>query len=130
MITNSKYDFNQKNELLQKINRIKKKKYQVNIFKIISSHTNNYVCNNNGVYILFHDLPDIVYTDLELYVNEIYKKYNNKINNKVNFNISETIKEYSESINDKCESEFKKKLSNKERAIHSSKKYQQYLNNQ
>lgn len=130
MTTISNFDYNRKNELLQKINKINKKRYQVNIFKIISSHTNNYVCNNNGVYILFHDLPDIVYNDLEIYVEEIYKKYNNKIKNKINFNLSETIKEYSESIADKCESEFKKNLSNKERSIHNTKKYQEYLNNQ
>ena len=52
----SKYDHNKKAELVRRINKIKKKEYIINIFKIITASNNDYTVNTNGVYIFFHNL--------------------------------------------------------------------------
>jgi hypothetical protein len=119
----TKYDHTKKMEIKKKIEKIKKKEYLIDIFKIITSETKDYSENNNGVFIFFHDLPDEVYEKVEAYVNNIYKLYknnSNSISNIFNSEISEIINEYSDKDNDK-------NLTNKEKMILRRKKYEEYL---
>ena len=122
-----KFDHAKKMELVKKINKIKKKEYLIDIFKILTTETNDYSDNNNGVFIFFHNLSDDTYEKVETYVNNIYKLhkqintsaniYNSELSD-INQNISETIEI---SNNDK-------NLSNKEKMIMRRKKYEEYLN--
>jgi hypothetical protein len=119
-----KYDHVKKMEIKKKIEKIKKKEYLLDIFKIITSESRDYSENNNGVFIFFHDLTDETYEKVENYVNNIYKLYKNNINNNsasiFNSEISESINDYPENSNDK-------NLTNKEKMILRRKKYEEYL---
>jgi hypothetical protein len=126
-ITNPvKYDHSRKMEIVKKINKIKKKEYLIEIFKIITSKTDDYSENNNGVFIFFHNLSDDTYEKVETYVNNIYKLHKHITNTTNIFNselsdsniLSETIEI---SNNDK-------NLSNKEKMLMRRKKYEEYLN--
>lgn len=131
IIIGKKYDYNKKMELVKKINKIKKKKYLLDIFKIILLYNKNYTENNNGVFVFFHNLDDEVYEKIELYVNDVYK-----LHKKINFDLttksiistihtdnSDIIIESSDTydINDD------KELSNKEKIIMKRKKYEKYI---
>ena len=63
----SKYDYLKKMNLVKKINKIKKKEYLINIFKIITKDSKDFSENNNGVFIFFHNLSDV---NLCLYLNK------------------------------------------------------------
>ena len=102
--------------------KIKKKEYLIDIFKIITSHTQDYSENTNGVFIFFHDLSDEVYEKIENYVNNIYKLYKTKNSTSNIFN-----SEISESINEVSEINLDKQLTNKEKIIFRRKKYEEYL---
>lgn len=118
-----KYDHVKKMEIKKKIEKIKKKEYLVDIFKIITSETKDYSENGNGVFIFFHDLPDEVYEKVENYVNNIYKLHKSSsgiTSNIFNSELSETINEYSDKDTDK-------NLTNKEKMILRRKKYEEYL---
>ena len=141
LIKISKYDHNKKAELAKKINKIKKKEYLLNIFKIITNSSKDYTENTNGVYIFFHNLDDEVYEKLDSYVNNIYKlhKKNSSLKSILTselsdsiMNISETIDDYDDNTdtNNKVSSikDINKQLSNKEKMIIKRKKYEEYLN--
>jgi len=68
-----KYDHDKKLEFVKKINKIKKKEYLINIFKIITRDNNEYTENNNGIFIFFHNLSDDIYDKVDTYINYIYK---------------------------------------------------------
>lgn len=124
-IKSKKYDYNKKMDIVNKINKIKKKEYLLNIFKIITNHTKDYTENNNGVFIFFHNLDDSVYDRLENYVNNIFKihkKSNKKILDILSSEYSDS-NIYSETIDYE-----NKDLSNKEKMIFRRKKYENYLN--
>jgi len=112
-------------KLIKKINKIKKKEYLLNIFKIILLHSKDYTENNNGVFVFFHNLSDEVYEKIETYVNHIYKLHKKSTNilNIYNSELSETYLINSDTI----EIENDKNLSNKERLIMRRKKYEKYL---
>lgn len=120
----TKYDHTKKMEIKKKIEKIKKKEYLLDIFKIITSESKDYSENNNGVFIFFHDLSDETYKKVENYVDNIYKLYKNNINNNsasiFNSEISESINDYPDKNNDK-------NLTNKEKMILRRKKYEEYL---
>lgn len=118
---NGKFDHVKKMEIKKKIEKIKKKEYLIDIFKIITSHTQDYSENNNGVFIFFHDLSDEIYEKVDNYVNNIYRLY--KTNNSANIFNSEI----SESINENSEKNIDKQLTNKEKIIFRRKKYEEYL---
>ena len=46
-VAKKNYDHNKKMELVKKINKIKKKEYLINIFKIIKLYSKDYTENNN-----------------------------------------------------------------------------------
>jgi len=123
--TSLKYNHAKKIELVKKINKIKKKEYLLNIFKIILLHSKDYTENNNGVFVFFHNLSDEVYEKIETYVNHIYKLHKKSTNilNIYNSELSETYLINSDTI----EIENDKNLSNKERLIMRRKKYEKYL---
>lgn len=156
VISSTKYDHNKKVDLVKKINKIKKKEYLVNIFKIITTNgltngltndsmdnlTNDsmnqsitkgeYTENRNGVYIFFHNLNDEVYEKLEAYVNNIYKIHRKKMNIKsiVTSELSDNVISCSENMfSDSINIEqINKELSNKEKMIMRRKNYEKYLN--
>ena len=149
LISSLKYDYAKKTELVKKINKIKKKEYLFNIFKIITSSSKDYTENTNGVFIFFHNLDDEVYEKIENYVNNIYKLHrkNSSLKNIINSELSDNLMIFSETINeDSIESsqiknndpynnnynkdtkELNKNLSNKEKMIIKRKKYEEYLN--
>ena len=124
---NVKYDHVKKMQIVKKINKIKKKEYLIDIFKILTTESNDYSDNNNGVFIFFHNLSDDTYEKVESYVNNIYKIHK-QINNSANiFNseLSDTNQNTSETIEI---SNLDKNLSNKEKMIMRRKKYEEYLN--
>lgn len=153
----SKYDHAKKLELVRKINKIKKKEYLYNIFKMITSNSKDYTENTNGVFIFFHNLEDEVYDKVETYVNNIYKlhKKNSSLKSIIGSEFSDSIVAYSETINDnndindcndqdyqnisktndaydnifdKDTKDLTRNLSNKEKMIIKRKKYEEYLN--
>lgn len=127
-VVKKKYDYSKKMELVKKIQKIKKSDYLINIFKIINSHSKKYNINSNGIFIMFHDLSDTVYKDIEDYVDSIYKLHKKSFS-VININDSE----YSESqiiqslLSDTIELDNEKNLSNKEKVILRRKKYEKYL---
>lgn len=127
LISTSKTSYNKKLEIVKKINKIKKKEYLLNIFKIITTHSDEYTENTNGVFIFFHNLPDEVYEKIENYLNLIYKLHiksdiKNIFDSEISdYNITETI--YNNIEIDKQN----KNLTNKEKMILRRKKYEEYL---
>jgi hypothetical protein len=138
IIISKKYDYAKKMELVKKINKIKKKKYLLDIFKIILLYSKNYTENNNGVFVFFHNLDDEVYEKIELYVNDIYKLHQRN-------NVDLTAKSFITSIqsdnsdiiidgsdtfdlNTSADYNNEKGLSNKEKIIMKRKKYEKYIN--
>lgn len=127
---NSKFDYNKKMELVKKINKIKKKEYLINIFKIITSENKDYTENTNGVFIFFHNLSDSVYEKIENYVNYIYRVHSknsqsiNNLSDSLNsFNVSELIELSSSNLPD-----INKNLSNKEKILLRRRNYEEYIN--
>jgi hypothetical protein len=121
-----KYDYNKKMDLVKKINKIKKKEYLANIFKIILLYSKDYTENNNGVFVFFHNLDDEAYAKLENYVNLIYKMHKKQNDNILNVFTSEI----SDSVlitSDTVEINNNKELSNREKMIMKRKKYEEYL---
>ena len=127
----SKYDYSKKLQLVRKINKIKKKDYLLNIFKIILKDNKDFSENNNGVFIFFHNLTDETYEKLEIYVNYIFKLHQKN-----------TTSEFSDSIknsdiisslpldtfgDNKKEILIASNLSNKEKSLLRRKKYEEYI---
>lgn len=121
-----KYDHTKKMEIKKKIEKIKKKEYLIDIFKIITLDTKDYSENNNGVFVFFHDLSDETYDKVDNYVNNIYKLH--KTNQLVDTENPVFNTELSESINNFEDKNNDKNLSNKEKIILRRKKYEEYLN--
>lgn len=120
---NTKYDHTKKMEIKKKIEKIKKREYLVDIFKLITSETKDYSENNNGVFIFFHELSDETYEKVENYVNNVYKLHRIPgINSSNIFN-----SEISETFNDNTNKDMDKNLTNKEKMILRRKKYEEYL---
>ena len=135
--SNSKYEHHKKMDLVKKINKIKKKEYLVNIFKIITLGRKDYTENTNGVFIFFHNLDDETYEKLENYVSLIYKlhKKSNSLDNILTSELSE-LSELSDtnaiySDNNLIEkiqiNSINNELSNKEKMIMRRKQYEDYL---
>jgi hypothetical protein len=127
----SKYDHTKKAELAKNINKIKKKEYLVNIFRILTSSSKDYTENTNGVFIFFHNLSDEVYEKVDAYINLIFKLHKKKSSLKsiLTSELSENIQILSDTCcSDNIEFDNIKELSNKEKMIMRRKKYEEYLN--
>lgn len=137
-----KYDHSKKLELVNKIYKIKKKEYLLNIFKILLSNSVEFTENNNGVYLLFHNLSDETYDKIDNYINMLYKNHRKNSHLKANLlssDISDSIMmsdSCTDFMSDTIElnsiggniNTINKNLSNKEKLIMKRKKYEQYLN--
>lgn len=127
----SKYDYSKKLQLVKKINKIKKKDYLLNIFKIILKDNKDFSENNNGVFIFFHNLTDETYEKLEMYVNYIFKLHQKNSNSELSDSIrnSDIISSIAISnIGDnKKEIHIASNLSNKEKSLLRRKKYEEYI---
>ena len=127
----SKYDYSKKLQLVRKINKINKKDYLINIFKIILKDNKDFSENNNGVFIFFHNLADETYEKLELYVNYIFKLHQKNTNSELSDSIrnSDIISSIAISnIGDnKKEIHIASSLSNKEKSLLRRKKYEEYI---
>ena len=121
----SKYDYSKKLQLVRKINKIKKKDYLINIFKIILKDNKDFSENNNGVFIFFHNLADETYEKLEMYVNYIFKLHQKNITSE----LSDTIKnsDIVSTLENKKEIFISSNLSNKEKSLLRRKKYEEYI---
>ena len=116
--------------LVTKINKIKKKKYLLNILNMIIVDNNVYNINSNGLFIFFHNLSNPVYNKIEKYVDNIYKKYAQK-------KISNATKEYTKNEKFISDYEFMSEfnndmyasLSNKEKMIIKKRNYDEYIHN-
>lgn len=135
------YDYVKKIELKRKIEKIKKTDYLVDIYKIIAAETKDLTINDNGVFILFHNLSNETYEKLDKYVSNIYNIHKIKSNNTIDtfnsvFN-SEISDSYHNSVSnnidsvhtsDISDSNFDKTLSNKEKMLQRKRDYEKYLN--
>jgi hypothetical protein len=128
----SKYDYSKKLQLVKKINKIKKKDYLLNIFKIILKDNKDFSENNNGVFIFFHNLSDETYEKLEMYVNYIFKLHQKYSNSELSDSIknSDIISTITSGIvgDNKKEIHITGNLSNKEKSLLRRKKYEEYIN--
>ncbi len=134
IIKSSNYDHNKKLELANKINKIKKKEYLVQIFKIIAMGSKDFTENTNGVFVFFHNLDDDTYEKVESYVNHIYKlhKKKNSVKSILSSELSDSIINCSDTLESEIldsenDSSINKELSNKEKMIMRRKKYEEYL---
>ncbi len=127
---NNSFDYHKKVDLAKKINKITKKKHLINIFNIISSDNAEFTENDNGVFILFHNLSTETYIKIENYVNDVYFKHNQKkINNELTNNTIENTELSDSNISNASNNKNNNNLSNKEKIIFKRKKYEQYINN-
>ncbi len=122
----SKYNYSKKMILVKKINKIKKKDYLINIFKIITKDTKDFSENNNGIFIFFHNLSDETYEKLDVYVNYIYKIYYKNNNSEISDIIN--ISDIKTTVDNKKEILLQNNLSNKEKTLLKRKKYEEYIN--
>ena len=120
-----KYDYSKKILLVRKINKIKKKDYLLNIFKIILKDNKDFTENNNGVFIFFHNLTEETYEKLDMYVNYIFKLHQKNTTSE----LSDTIKnsDIVSTLENKKEIFISSNLSNKEKSLLRRKKYEEYI---
>lgn len=124
----TKYDCGRKKELVKKINKIKKKEYLIKIFQILLKHDQEYTENSNGIFVMFHNLKDDVYEEIEQFVDEIYR-----IHKKTDKNTRSNILTGSDSIQQSSDyyqankADDYKYLSSNEKNIMKKKQYNQYI---
>ena len=70
----SSYSYEKKKRLADKISKIKKKDDMVKILEIIYENNKNITENQNGLFMLFHNLDDSTYHKLDAYLRSISKK--------------------------------------------------------
>ncbi len=131
-MNNNLFDYHKKIELAKKINKITKKKHLINIFNIIQNYNNaEYTENDNGIFILFHNLPNDIYFKIENYVNDVYFKHQQKkLNNELTTNTIDNFSNSDSSTNLNLNiNNLSKNLSNKEKILLKRKKYEEYINN-
>lgn len=112
-----------KKVIKDKIEKIKKKRYLIEIFKIINSDSSiNKSENNNGIFLYFNNLKDGIYLKLERYL-DIIENEDNVTETDFSTTFSET---NSTNIIDE-DYGTKLKLSNKEKNIIKKKQYDKIL---
>ena len=123
-----KYDCGRKKELVKKINKIKKKEYLLKIFQILLKHNEEYTENSNGIFVMFHNLKDEVYEEIEQFVDEIYRihRKTDQIGKSNILTASDSIQSSDYYQSDNAVDEYKY-LSSNEKSIMKKKKYNQYL---
>lgn len=80
------YLFEEKENIVNFINKIKNKDKLINVYKIISKEKNlNFSYNENGIFILFNDMSNEICYNLDNYISSIKKQ---KLLNSNNFSSS------------------------------------------
>jgi hypothetical protein len=95
-----KFNINEKKILVSRIEQIKNKKVYLKLFKIISDDDNNYVINNNGIFLNFNNVKDITLLKIEKLLNLYDKIKKEKIMNSKWKNILENQYNINSDIND------------------------------
>ena len=70
----SSYSYEKKKRLADKISKIKKKDDMVKVLEIIYEDNKNITENQNGLFMLFHNLDDSTYHKLDAYLKSVSKK--------------------------------------------------------
>jgi hypothetical protein len=75
------FNYDKKKNLAKKIEKIKKKKYLVNILKIIIQNEpdKKFIENDNGIFMFFHNYKNDTYVKIKNYIEKIKKKKKNTI---------------------------------------------------
>jgi len=121
------FTHDKKKKLLYKINKLTSKKDMIKIYKIILNHKKDeeITKNNNGIFMLFHDLDDEVYFKLEKAINKILK-------NELSETLSAERKTYKVYDKENCPVQNgltkKLKLSNTEKNLLKRKQYDENIN--
>ena len=73
------FDYELKKELAKEIELIKKKKYLLNILKIIFENESNkkFIENDNGIFMFFHNYKNETYIKIQEYIEKIKNKKKN-----------------------------------------------------
>ena len=71
ILKKKKYNYEFKNNLKLKIEKIKNKKTLSEIFTLITEDTPNYIENRYGIFLYIHELEDKTYKKLEYYLNNL-----------------------------------------------------------
>ena len=126
----SSYSYEKKKRLADKISKIKKKEDMVKILEIIYDDNKNITENQNGTFMLFHNLDDSTYNKLEAYLKTLSKKRNT--NSVTSDSISEK-KEYKSYVEDELEQSsinLNMKYSNKEKNLIKRSRYDNLINSE
>lgn len=113
-----RYNREKKLEIVNKIEKLQKKRYLAKFYKIIKKYDLEYTNNSNGIFLFFHKLDDKVYEEFENCINDIYK---NRKKTHIDNLITSDVFENSDMF------EVDKTLSNTERFIMKRRSYEKYL---
>lgn len=124
----SSYSYEKKKRLADKISKIKKKEDMVKVLEIIYEDNKNITENQNGLFMLFHNLDDATYIKLEAYLKTLSKRKN--INSVTSESISEK-KEFKSYVQDDLiQDGINMKYSNKERNLIKRSRYDSIKNSE
>ena len=124
------FSIDDKKDLANRIQKIKRKKYLKKIMKIIIKNNEKYLENNNGVYMFFHNLKNETYSELEICLKSIEKKIKNKSNLTNESPLSDTkYKPYIEKNNNILNQSNILRLSNTEKNLIKRKAYDKKIEN-
>jgi len=117
------YSYEMKQQLANEIEKIRKKKYLINILKIIKMKNPDIEIteNKNGIFIFFNDLTNETYNDLKTYIIQLKEKKEKTLDS-VDSNIFLTVSE--------TETNTKLKYSNREKSLIKKKLYDNVVSSQ
>jgi hypothetical protein len=69
---NTAFDYIAKKQIIERINQLSRKSDFINVFNIIKKYNKNlnFSENENGIYIMFHNLSNETYSNLNKYLND------------------------------------------------------------
>jgi hypothetical protein len=125
---NNNYTYEQKEKLARRINKIKNKSKLIDVLKIIQkdSSYDGMTENNNGIFMLFHNLSNDTYYKIEKYLK---KNFNNASDEQFTDSQSTNNIENSYMNDFDLDNQSKFKYSNKEKCIIKRKLYNNALDN-
>ena len=124
------FSIDDKKDLANRIQKIKRKNILKKIMKIIIKNNEKYLENNNGVYMFFHNLKNETYSELEICLKSIEKKIKNKSNLTNESPLSDTkYKPYIEKNNNILNQSNILRLSNTEKNLIKRKAYDKKIEN-
>jgi hypothetical protein len=117
------YSYEMKQQLANEIEKLRKKKYLINILKIIKMKNPDIEIteNKNGIFIFFNDLTNETYNDLKTYIIQLKEKKEKTLDS-VDSNVFLTASE--------TETNTKLKYSNREKSLIKKKLYDNVVSTQ